>query len=470
MATDVNKSILDALEAGYGPQDIIDHIKSSENPAHQEWYNNYSTNMQTRANEQSAPVSAQQKTNTGILNAIDSADPTALGLGAAGVYLATQGPKLYNAYQERKLDREKLSIENRRITAYEQQVGKQGLTSEAGVPSSIVQEPPKLSALEEARINTERAKAEAIQSKIALEERKVAAMELRAKADAETKAAKAALAAKQKTTASGAISPADKQMLESSEVAKLQKASDAALKAQNAAVAPVQNNAPVVPPSSLKGPEIQLTPQTTLGNEPIVSNAVSPNKAPAPVIKTESVAPEGMHPQYKPNPKKGIMGPSAFNHLANNIGFEKAIQVWEDRYGKTNVPYKEFMAEYEKAAGKQMHGPVKPLAEGAKPGGSFGKPEFVPEYIRGSSSIEGMARAGLGALGILPVAKKIKEGDYKGALNEAIPASALIDPRISLALSPLYTSDEEIAILKKAEQARKAGAGRGIAPPSAYMR
>jgi hypothetical protein len=46
----------------------------------------------------------------------------------------------------------------------------------------------------------------------------------------------------------------------------------------------------------------------------------------------------------------------------------------------------------------------------------------------------------------------------------------MIDPRISLALSPLYTSDEEIAILKKAEQGRKAGAGRGIAPPSAYMR
>ena len=88
----------------------------------------------------------------------------------------------------------------------------------------------------------------------------------------------------------------------------------------------------------------------------------------------------------------------------------------------------------------------------------------------GMAPIEGMARTGLAALGAIPVVQKLRQGDFKGALNEAIPASAMIDPRISLALSPLYTSDEEIAILKKAEQGRKAGAGRGIAPPSAYMR
>ncbi len=88
----------------------------------------------------------------------------------------------------------------------------------------------------------------------------------------------------------------------------------------------------------------------------------------------------------------------------------------------------------------------------------------------GMAPIEGMARTGLAALGAIPVVQKLSQGDFKGALNEAIPASAMIDPRISLALSPLYTSDEEIAILKKAEQGRKVGAGRGIAPPSAYMR
>jgi hypothetical protein len=272
------------------------------------------------------------------------------------------------------------------------------------------------------------------------------------------------------------------------------KTADEGLLATQQAEKKVESTVPTqpakTPAKTLTNPKPELptgvTAETDVGNRPKdmalverseqnkmskeAAAAAPKGSAPAPVIKTESVVPEGMHPQYKPNPKKGIMGPSAFNHLANNIGFEKAIQVWEDRYGKTNVPYKEFMAEYEKAAGKQMHGPVKPLAEGAKPGGSFGKPEFVPEYIRGSAPIEAMGRSALAALGILPVAKKIKEGDYKGALNEAIPASALIDPRISLALSPLYTSEEEIAILKKAEQARKTGAGRGVAPPSAYMR
>lgn len=88
----------------------------------------------------------------------------------------------------------------------------------------------------------------------------------------------------------------------------------------------------------------------------------------------------------------------------------------------------------------------------------------------GIAPIEGMARSGLAALGILPVAQKIKEGDYKGALNEAIPAMAMIAPALSLAASPLYTSEEEMKILKNAEQKRKVGAGRGIAPPSDYMR
>lgn len=304
MATDVNKSILDALEAGYGPQDIIEHLKSSEDPAHQEWYSNYSANMQTRANEQPTAAPAEPKTNTSILNAIDQANPVALGLGAAGVYAATQGPKLYNAYQDRKLDREKLAIENRRITAYEQQVGKQGLP-----PESIVPEQPKLSPLEEARINTERAKAEAIQSKIALEERKVAAMELKAKADAEARAAKAAAAAKQTTTASGAIDPNVKQMMTSSEVAKIDKAVDAGVKA---AAKPPVAAAPIKPPSA----PVQLTPTPEVLAEPAI-----PSGAVAPLTKEQ----QGMKKHLVSLYGGGTEGEKAYSKVGEILGYTPAF-------------------------------------------------------------------------------------------------------------------------------------------------
>jgi hypothetical protein len=292
MATDVNKSILDALEAGYGPQDIIEHLKSSEDPAHQEWYNTYSTNMQTRANEQPAQQAAP-KSNTGILNAIDQADPLTLGLGAAGAYAISQGPKLYNAAQERKLDREKLAIENRRITAYEQQVGKQGVTPEMPMSAPAVQQAPTLTPLEEARLNTERARAEAIQAKIAMEERKVAALELKAKADAEARAAKAAAGDVQKTTASGAVNPEDRQMLQSSEKAKMDKAITAEQKAASASI-PQAVQPPAVQAPTVAAPEVA---PTNVGIAPPKTSEIT--LTPSPEVKAETV-PVAAAPETKP--------------------------------------------------------------------------------------------------------------------------------------------------------------------------
>lgn len=182
---------------------------------------------------------------------------------------------------------------------------------------------------------------------------------------------------------------------------------------------------------------------------------------------TETVGkppPEGWRSQYERS-KKNPIGPGGFNYIAGQYGPEEAKIRWEEQYGKKNVPYEQVVSDF--GASKR---PEHVSAEGKKGGGSFKKPEFVPEYIRGSAPVEAMARSGLAALGILPVAQKIKQGDYKGALNEAIPAMAMIAPALSLAASPLYTSEEEMKILKNAEQKRKVGAGRGIAPPSDYMR
>jgi len=189
-------------------------------------------------------------------------------------------------------------------------------------------------------------------------------------------------------------------------------------------------------------------------------------KAPPEKLKAPVDVPEGRIASY-PNPKrnkqgKDVIGQGGWHWYQGQMGPEAEKQ-WLTQFGRTNQTYADVKQAIKE--GRLQGAEVK---EGK--GGSFPREATVPNYIRGSAPVEAMARTGLGALGIMPVAKKIQEGDYKGALNELIPAMAMISPSLSLAASPLYTSDEEIAILKKAEQGRKVGAGRGIAPPSAYMR
>jgi hypothetical protein len=476
---DVHNFISEALKEGHPIEDIVGFLGSSDNPQEKAWAQKWqATAAQPSYEAGASEMQPSTPPNTSMLEDFSNLSTPAKLAAGAGVLAGTSllgagayaGKKAIDVAAD--VRREKALSQIEPSAAVKVQQGDLALrkaqfeATQQGVNTGEIQ----MSPVEQIKLEREKLKLEADRQKLAreaeLHTQKITQMARQQElAEAKANAAKEAAAVKQSVTASGAISPEVKQMIESSAIAKTQKQVDAAKKAQQAAVAPAVTNAPVAPPSAVKGPEIQLTPATALGVQPVTPVAKSAPIGTSPV-EAGSAIPEGMHPQYRPNPEKGIMGPSAFNHLANNLGLEKAMEVWEGRYGKTNVPYKEFMAEYEQTAGKKMQGPVKPLPEGAKPGGSFGKPEYIPEYIRGSAPIEAMGRSALAALGILPVAKKIKEGDYKGALNEAIPASALIDPRISLALSPLYTSEEEIATLKKAEQARKVGAGRGIAPPS----
>lgn len=204
--------------------------------------------------------------------------------------------------------------------------------------------------------------------------------------------------------------------------------------------------------------------------------------------------PMGMRENYKSNKAEPI-GPGAFNHLANNVGAEKAAEIWKDVYGEKNVPYKQYMEKYSQEAGKNMYGPVVPLPEGAKPGGSFGTPKYIPEFIKGGASIGGMAGAAvipaLVAAGVqaykgnkeavnaelkdawnsmkslvtmpVDVAKSAGKGDFgpfKDMLMSMNPGTLL--------MNEMNKRDE--AALQGMIQAEKVGGGRGIAPPSAYKR
>ena len=165
-----------------------------------------------------------------------------------------------------------------------------------------------------------------------------------------------------------------------------------------------------IPPTTPAMPEPTLTtaPAAPVVEVPVIAATESDVPAPKAEAPKSGVAPpEGMREQYSKG-KKNPIGPSAFNHLANNLGFEKAKEVWESTYGKKNVPYEQYMSEYSKAAGKDMPGPRQPLPEGAKPGGAFGKPQYIPDYIKGGATPGGMAAAGGAALGAYLAAPSIE--------------------------------------------------------------
>lgn len=240
--------------------------------------------------------------------------------------------------------------------------------------------------------------------------------------------------------------------------------------------------------------EMSQAQQASKGQPPTPETLIPPPKeAPKPIVKQNEIA-TPMREQYKPG-KKNPIGPGAFNHLANNLGLEKAVQVWEEVYGKKNVPYKQFIEDYSKAAGKEMMGPKQPLPPGAKPGGSFGVPKNIPEYIKGSGSVGGMAGlvglAGLTALTSSPEARAAMgraqsaiqdlgispdifagKGEEMGRLGKGYVTAGNPQYRAQIAEQLKVEKDPERRqlLLEEFQKAGGSGAGRGVAPPSEYMR
>lgn len=512
---DVHNFISEALKEGHPIEDIVGFLGSSDNPEEKAWAQKWQATAAQPAYEAGASqTQPSAQPNTSMLEDFSNlSTPAKLATGAgvlAGTSLlgagAYAGKKAIDVAADVRREKALSGIEP--SAAVKVQQGDLALRQaqfEASRQGAATGE-TILSPVEQIKLEREKLKLEADRQKLAreaeLHTQKITQMARQQEiSEAKATAAKQAAAAKQQVTASGSISqaqtevgkaPKDIGLVDRGIQNTILNEADAAVK--KAAVAPIQANAPVAPPSLVKGPEIQLTPATSLVNEPVTPVAKSAPVGTSPVEGGVAI-PEGMHPQYKPNPKKGIMGPSAFNHLANNLGLEKAIEVWEGRYGKTNVPYKEFMAEYEKAAGKQMQGPVKPLPEGSKPGGSFGKPELIPEYIRGSASLKGMASlaATAGLLGIAGsqksqeamerASKAIKDigispdifagkGEEIGRLGNAYVSAGNPSYQRELLQKIESTNDPEYKKLLQTELQKigYSGGGRGIAPPSAYQR
>jgi len=300
------------------------------------------------------------------------------------------------------------------------------------------------------------------------------------------------------TAAGGALGYGAKKIHDSLRGLMSSKSEDGLLATQQAEkavaqqVAPQAAPAPATEPVSIaegtpkqlaaqNTPATNVAPDTNVGKPlpkadvELVEKGVgnTARKAAAAEVAFAQNAPEGWKPNYKRNAANPI-GPSAFNHLASNIGAEAADIAWREQYGKKNVPYDQYVSDFSKASGKQITGPVKPSPEGSKPGGSFGTPAHVPEYIRGSISPAAalnLAGNSLGAAGLVQdYAHGKKTGDWSNLGLDAITQLvANIAPRAALPLalmSPSSVSSGTLDSPEAKELMERAKKKQGVAPPA----
>jgi hypothetical protein len=291
--------------------------------------------------------------------------------------------------------------------------------------------------------------------------------------------------------------------------------------------AAVQAGNPAVPPQfgpagagANVPPSPPYMPSQTPGMPPTVAEMDAAFKAPAPMptpgpsspvtgvvnnavkdMITEVDAPN-MRPTYQRN-KENPIGPQAYNWVAGQQG-PKAPEVWQNIVGDKNVPYSEFMERY------------KPVYEGAYGGGygdpdafnqpaknsSYRKPSLIPSQIKGAASPAAMGASAITA--VIPalaiagvegykgnkeavdrelksawdslksvvtwpydVTKAAAKGDF-GPLKDVLMS---VNPA-TLLLNEANKNDKKAIqkMIQDERQAAQVGAGRGIAPASAYPR
>ena len=224
--------------------------------------------------------------------------------------------------------------------------------------------------------------------------------------------------------------------------------------------------------------ENSLTPGEKAQQKNEIKNSLKPSKNDfvGPIKPIE--IPEGRIPNYMEYKmkngervyvnKKGedIIGKGAYNWLQGQWGPEKTQNIFEGTFGKKNVSYEEMQKAI--AEGKL---PVPPKDEKGR-GGSFPREHHVPDYIKGNinpSLLHGMLTGGLAGLAALHEGQNAKEayqrGDTSMAASHLRELGNLTLPGM-IANGLFGINPEELQTLRSAEQARKVGGGRGIAPPS----
>lgn len=398
MSAEIEKGIADALAEGYSSQDILNHLKSSENQAARDWYQNYSTNMAAREAE-TQPVATVSQPNVSTLESFSELNPAQkLGVGAgllAGSaaigtlgYYGKKQMDVNAAIKEQRLKNElPLSAKDLEFQRQNDLAEKRLAIEERRLGVETAQ--PQLSPLEEIKLEREKLRLEAERQRVArdaeLHQQKITQMARQAELNEQkAKAAMEAKAAVQKQQkAGGGLSPMDKTILNNQMTA----AANSDVKAQ------VEAKAPVAPPVAKEtpGPQIQLTPSPEV-------------RAELPVVPVASSAPKGEStvenaPTKAPKAPKAVQPPGTGggdNWLHNTLGPE-GYQAFITQYNEGKP-----IPNYEKAKamfGSVYQGPkVREIPEGVRVERGIAPPEKAANYGK-LGKIAAVAAAGAAAAG-----------------------------------------------------------------------
>jgi len=186
-------------------------------------------------------------------------------------------------------------------------------------------------------------------------------------------------------------------------------------------------------------------------------------------------APKGMVPVYPTRNKmvSDVLGQGGWMYNYNQWGPEAQAR-WEEQYGQTNQPYERVRNDI---SASQMG----PYQEGVRPPlANYGRAQYKPEYIKGGADPALLGNIAGNVWGGIQLYKAYQEGQRTGdwsnlGLGAVGQILANLAPRVAgpFALASFHTPMEAGTLPQKvldAQQAATVGAGRGIAPPSAYKR
>ena len=132
-SSNINEKVQQALEEGHPWESIKAHLGTIDSPEAK----SYLSGLQSASSAQTdtQPKATASSIKTGLLDFIDQ-NPAEAALYGAGAYALLQAPKLVSKVADYRLKQRELGLKERSLTAYESQVAKQGVAPESLNPAN----------------------------------------------------------------------------------------------------------------------------------------------------------------------------------------------------------------------------------------------------------------------------------------------------------------------------------------------
>lgn len=470
MADDIQQKISEALDKGIPMSDIAEHLASHPNPDYQSygksWLESATSEPTRKSDFQGRPTG--QGIQTGLIDWAQANPQEALMYGA-GAYAALQAPKIASKVADYRLKQRELGLKERSLAAYESQVAKQGVAPESLNPQDDLIHTVRQNEFEQQKANTP-----SVQDQIAQERLKQAQLKTqRAELEHQNWLAKNTLSEAEQVFGRKAKDPNELRLMQA---AVQQQAGKAPVAPTPAGPAPIAE----LPVTAAPSAPAQAAPAVVQPAN-VVSTGPTPEAVAAPIKEAEvvkkAVIPTSAKAPVEPTTFRADLGPGD-NWLYNTAGPEKRKAILKEfNEGKPAGSYDEaqkLWAKYVESRRQTFEGPemTKEVRKerGIPPRENFGQLGKV-------TKVAGVAGLALTAAQAAQAAEAAKKGDYSLAkelgfdLSTGYGLTALLGAPAAVAASMAFGSkglnaDEE----KQLAYLRKVGTGRGIAPPSAYMR